>query len=100
MRGNSKYYQSYNSFFFQISYTNLFSISSQTHFFFDFFLFPPFSSQFYLISLIFLIIFPGPFIVAGPLATLTNWLNEFKKWLPSCPVVLYHGSKQEREELR
>ena len=42
----------------------------------------------------------GPFIVAGPLATLTNWVNEFKKWLPSCPVVLYHGSKLEREEIR
>lgn len=44
--------------------------------------------------------FLGPFIVAGPLATLTNWVNEFKKWLPSCPVVLYHGSKLEREEIR
>lgn len=38
--------------------------------------------------------------MAGPLATLTNWVNEFKKWLPSCPVVLYHGSKLEREEIR
>lgn len=42
----------------------------------------------------------GPFIVAGPLATLPNWMNEFKKWLPSCPVVLYHGSKPEREAIR
>jgi SNF2 family DNA or RNA helicase len=42
----------------------------------------------------------GPFIVAGPLATLPNWMNEFKKWLPSCPVVLYHGSKAEREAIR
>jgi ATP-dependent DNA helicase len=43
---------------------------------------------------------PGPFIIAGPLATLPNWINEFRKWLPSCPVILYHGSKQEREEIR
>ncbi len=42
----------------------------------------------------------GPFLIAGPLATLMNWINEFRKWLPSCPVLLYHGSKQERAELR
>ena len=43
---------------------------------------------------------PGPFLICGPLATLPNWLNEFKKWLPCCPVILYHGSKAEREEMR
>ena len=42
----------------------------------------------------------GPFLIAGPLATLPNWINEFRKWLPSCPVVLYHGSKAEREDIR
>merc|ERR1719502_965235 len=42
----------------------------------------------------------GPFLVAGPLATLPNWINEFKKWLPSCPCVLYHGSKEDREDIR
>lgn len=42
----------------------------------------------------------GPFLIAGPLATLHNWVNEFKKWLPSCPVILYHGDRVEREELR
>ena len=42
----------------------------------------------------------GTFLIAGPLATLPNWIKEFKKWLPSCPVLLYHGSKQERSELR
>ena len=41
----------------------------------------------------------GPFLIAGPLATLPNWMNEFKKWLPDCPVVLYHGSKDERKEI-
>ena len=43
---------------------------------------------------------PGPFMIVGPLATLPNWINEFKKWLPSCPVVLYHGAKAERQALR
>ena len=42
----------------------------------------------------------GPFLIAAPLATLHNWLNEFRKWLPSCPCVLYHGDKAEREEIR
>lgn len=42
----------------------------------------------------------GPFIIVGPLATLPNWINEFEKWLPSCPVVLYHGSKADRQRLR
>lgn len=42
----------------------------------------------------------GPYLIAGPLATISNWVNEFKKWLPSCPVLLYHGSKAEREAMR
>ncbi len=42
----------------------------------------------------------GPYLVAGPLATLTNWVKEFQKWLPTCPVILYHGDKQEREVIR
>lgn len=42
----------------------------------------------------------GPFLIAGPLATLPNWINEFKKWLPSCPCALYHGSKEDREDIR
>ncbi|KAK3721960.1 putative ATPase [Vermiconidia calcicola] len=42
----------------------------------------------------------GPFLIAAPLSTTSNWVAEFKKWTPKIPVVLYHGSKQEREELR
>lgn len=42
----------------------------------------------------------GPFLIAAPLSTTSNWVAEFKKWTPDIPVVLYHGSKQEREETR
>lgn len=42
----------------------------------------------------------GPYLIAGPLATITNWVKEFKKWLPTCPVILYHGTREEREALR
>lgn len=42
----------------------------------------------------------GPFLIAAPLSTTSNWVDEFKRWTPSVPVVLYHGSKQEREEIR
>jgi ATP-dependent DNA helicase len=42
----------------------------------------------------------GPFLIAAPLSTTSNWVEEFKKWTPSVPVVLYHGSKQERQKIR
>ncbi len=42
----------------------------------------------------------GPFLVVAPLSTLPNWVNEFKRWCPEQPVILYHGSKPERAELR
>ncbi|KAF2479602.1 SWI/SNF chromatin remodeling complex component [Neohortaea acidophila] len=42
----------------------------------------------------------GPFLIAAPLSTTSNWVAEFKQWTPKIPVLLYHGSKQEREELR
>jgi ATP-dependent DNA helicase len=42
----------------------------------------------------------GPFLIAAPLSTTSNWVAEFEKWTPSIPVVLYHGDKKEREKLR
>ncbi|KAK6343355.1 hypothetical protein TWF730_010946 [Orbilia blumenaviensis] len=42
----------------------------------------------------------GPFLVAAPLSTLANWVDEFAKFTPDIPVVLYHGNPQEREQLR
>ena len=42
----------------------------------------------------------GPFMILGPLSTLGNWVNEFHRWAPDTPVLMYHGSKQERTSLR
>jgi ATP-dependent DNA helicase len=42
----------------------------------------------------------GPFLISAPLSTTANWVNEFEKWTPDIPVILYHGSKQEREQMR
>ncbi|KAA6410036.1 MAG: hypothetical protein FRX48_06650 [Lasallia pustulata] len=42
----------------------------------------------------------GPFLVVAPLSTLSNWIEEFARWTPSIPVVLYHGTPAQRAELR
>ena len=40
--------------------------------------------------------YPGPYLVCAPLSTLNNWFYEFQRFAPSCPVLLYHGNKEER----
>lgn len=42
----------------------------------------------------------GPFLIAAPLSTVANWVNEVKRFTPDIPVLLYHGQKDERAELR
>jgi ATP-dependent DNA helicase len=42
----------------------------------------------------------GPFLIAAPLSTTTNWIDEIRKWTPEIPAVLYHGSKDERAAIR
>jgi ATP-dependent DNA helicase len=42
----------------------------------------------------------GPFMVVVPLSTITNWQREFNRWAPAVDVLLYHGSKEEREAMR
>ncbi|KAK5099850.1 putative ATPase [Lithohypha guttulata] len=42
----------------------------------------------------------GPFLIAAPLSTVRNWIEEFKRWTPEINTVLYHGSKEERAEIR
>jgi len=42
----------------------------------------------------------GPYLVVAPLSTLGNWVREVKRWAPSLDCLMYHGSKEEREEIR
>jgi ATP-dependent DNA helicase len=42
----------------------------------------------------------GPFLILGPLSTVQNWVNEFARWTPKIPVIMYHGSPQTRAKLR
>ena len=42
----------------------------------------------------------GPFLIAAPLSTTTNWVDEIRKWTPNIPVVCYHGSKSDRAAIR
>ena len=39
-------------------------------------------------------------VVVVPLSTVPNWVGEFRRWAPSIPVVMYHGTKEHRAELR
>lgn len=41
----------------------------------------------------------GPHLVMAPLSTLSNWQDEFQKWTPEIPFVLYHGTPTERQDL-
>ncbi|CAK7213135.1 Putative ATPase [Sporothrix bragantina] len=41
----------------------------------------------------------GPHLIVAPLSTLNNWINEFQRWTPSIPVVMYHGTPQQRKDL-
>lgn len=42
----------------------------------------------------------GPFLISAPLSTVSNWVDEFARWTPDIKTVLYHGSKDERAEIR
>lgn len=42
----------------------------------------------------------GPFLVAAPVSTLSNWVDEIHKFTPEMPVLLYHGTPTERAEKR
>lgn len=41
----------------------------------------------------------GPHLIVAPLSTLSNWIEEFQKWVPDIPVLLYHGPPPHRREL-
>ncbi|KAJ1960290.1 putative ATPase, partial [Dipsacomyces acuminosporus] len=42
----------------------------------------------------------GPFLVLCPLSTLSNWVSEFYRFTPKTPVLLYHGTPEQRRQLR
>ncbi|XP_010263689.1 PREDICTED: ATP-dependent DNA helicase DDM1 [Nelumbo nucifera] len=42
----------------------------------------------------------GPYLVIAPLSTLSNWVNEISRFAPSMSAVIYHGNKEERQEIR
>ncbi|KAK4410230.1 ATP-dependent DNA helicase DDM1 [Sesamum angolense] len=41
----------------------------------------------------------GPFLIIAPLSTLSNWMNEIQRFVPSVEAIIYHGSKKERDEI-
>ncbi|GMG39235.1 unnamed protein product [Ambrosiozyma monospora] len=42
----------------------------------------------------------GPFLVVGPLSTVSNWINEFKKFAPSIKALGYVGHMPTRTKLK
>ncbi|KAK5582150.1 hypothetical protein RB653_003733 [Dictyostelium firmibasis] len=42
----------------------------------------------------------GPHLIIAPKSTLSGWSKEFAKWCPFLRVVRFHGSKEEREEIK
>lgn len=41
----------------------------------------------------------GPYLVIVPLSTLSNWVNEFRRWCPTATVVVYKGTPAQRKGL-
>jgi len=42
----------------------------------------------------------GPHLIVVPASTLANWQNELERFCPSFVVITYHGTQNERAELR
>ncbi|WOL16984.1 ATP-dependent DNA helicase DDM1 [Canna indica] len=42
----------------------------------------------------------GPYMIIAPLSTLSNWVNEVSRFVPSMTAIIYHGAKKERAEIR
>ncbi|XP_022985070.1 ATP-dependent DNA helicase DDM1 [Cucurbita maxima] len=42
----------------------------------------------------------GPYLVIAPLSTLSNWINEILRFVPTVSAIIYHGNKKQREEIR
>ncbi|CAI9781032.1 unnamed protein product [Fraxinus pennsylvanica] len=42
----------------------------------------------------------GPYMVIAPLSTLSNWMNEIARFVPSLYAIIYHGDKKARDDIR
>ncbi|XP_047063817.1 ATP-dependent DNA helicase DDM1-like isoform X1 [Lolium rigidum] len=42
----------------------------------------------------------GPYMIISPLSTLSNWVNEISRFVPSLAGLIYHGDKVTRAEIR
>jgi ATP-dependent DNA helicase len=42
----------------------------------------------------------GPFLIVGPVSVISSWVDEIARWAPEMPKVLYHGTPQERADIR
>ena len=42
----------------------------------------------------------GPHLIVVPKSTLSNWMNEFKRWCPALRVIKFHGAKEDREAMK
>ena len=42
----------------------------------------------------------GPFLIAAPLSTVDNWINEFGRFAPDIPVLKYHNSEGQASRHR
>lgn len=42
----------------------------------------------------------GPHLIVVPTSTLENWMRELRLWCPTLGVLVYHGSQEERRELK
>ncbi|KAG7088716.1 hypothetical protein E1B28_012684 [Marasmius oreades] len=43
---------------------------------------------------------PDPILIVCPLSVLHSWNEEYRKFAPSIPVLMYHGTPEERAESR
>lgn len=39
-------------------------------------------------------------LIVVPLSTIPNWKNEFKRFAPKLPVIILHGTREERQHLK
>lgn len=39
----------------------------------------------------------GPNLIMCPLSTLPHWKNEFQRFAPKLPIIIYHGTNNERK---